>query len=611
MAIVQVSRITQRKGLQEDLPQPLASAELGWAIDQRRLFIGNGTTEEGAPIVGNTEILTEFSDILAFTTAYTYKGEAAGYTAQTGSSPGSPVTQSLQRRLDSFVVVTDFGATGDGVTDDTVAINRALNQLYCVQVNPQVRRSLFFPAGTYKISSTILIPPYARLYGDGADASILMFTIDVWTSGTAYAEGVVVKEVDLSGDADYYLSVAPVPALVNGNPVPLYDTDYWQLTSLPTYAFRSSDNLLQTGSNIGLNSATAPQYIEVEGVALATAELPTPGSLGHNLLLLDRVNNSEFNQVSFYGPMSATDVAATIPSNPLESITLIGVDSAPSLPVKSVTFDQCSFHNATYAFNTNQLTQGVTVSNSDFDTLYRGIVLGDSAPVNGGPTGFRIMHNVFDNIFLEGVIIDTCGLNATGYNVFYDVANQFGGVANPAAAVILINADNNISVGDMFQRTDTYSTTYPRIQLWNQSTSSIPASIASTSGGAIQLGSFQRQTGQQATLTDNLVSQTLFTIDATQAVSTGGFASFRMDYTIYRDTTATKAVRTGTMVVCGSPGNDSAGEVLVFTDDYVENENTDVTLNASEDIGDLITVSYTTAATGYDGTIFYSISSLG
>lgn len=77
MAIVQVSRITQRKGLEVDLPQPLAGAEFGWAIDQRRLFIGNGTLADGAPVVGNTEVLTEFSDVLAYTNQYTYKGEAA------------------------------------------------------------------------------------------------------------------------------------------------------------------------------------------------------------------------------------------------------------------------------------------------------------------------------------------------------------------------------------------------------------------------------------------------------------------------------------------------------------------------------------------------------
>lgn len=63
MAIVQISQITNRKGLQENLPQ-LAGAELGWSVDTRRLFIGNGTLEEGAPEIGNTEILTEYSNVI-------------------------------------------------------------------------------------------------------------------------------------------------------------------------------------------------------------------------------------------------------------------------------------------------------------------------------------------------------------------------------------------------------------------------------------------------------------------------------------------------------------------------------------------------------------------
>jgi hypothetical protein len=63
VAIVQISRITNRKGLQENLPQ-LAGAELGWSVDSRRLYIGNGTLQEGAPVIGNTEVLTEFSEII-------------------------------------------------------------------------------------------------------------------------------------------------------------------------------------------------------------------------------------------------------------------------------------------------------------------------------------------------------------------------------------------------------------------------------------------------------------------------------------------------------------------------------------------------------------------
>ena len=60
MAVIQISKIQVRRGLQENLPQ-LSSGEMGWSVDERRLYIGNGTLVEGAPTVGVTEILTEYS----------------------------------------------------------------------------------------------------------------------------------------------------------------------------------------------------------------------------------------------------------------------------------------------------------------------------------------------------------------------------------------------------------------------------------------------------------------------------------------------------------------------------------------------------------------------
>jgi hypothetical protein len=68
MAVIQISRIQQRRGLEADLPS-LSSAELGWSVDTRKLYIGNGTTEEGAPSLGKTEILTQYS-ILDFETSF-------------------------------------------------------------------------------------------------------------------------------------------------------------------------------------------------------------------------------------------------------------------------------------------------------------------------------------------------------------------------------------------------------------------------------------------------------------------------------------------------------------------------------------------------------------
>ncbi|KXJ96101.1 glycoside hydrolase family 55 protein [Microdochium bolleyi] len=60
----------------------------------------------------------------------------------------------------AFVSARALGATGDGRTDDTAAINRALTQ---AANNNQV---LFFEAGTYIVTGTILIPARSRIVGE-------------------------------------------------------------------------------------------------------------------------------------------------------------------------------------------------------------------------------------------------------------------------------------------------------------------------------------------------------------------------------------------------------------------------------------------------------------
>jgi hypothetical protein len=185
---------------------------------------------------------------------------------QTGATPGTPVSQSIQSRLDSYAVITDFGATGDGSTDDTAAINRALSQLYTVQNNTQVRRSLFFPAGTYIVTDTIVIPSFARMYGEGANSSIISFNIQNWAANTAYAQGVLVYYV--ANGAAYYRSIAPVPA---NWPALRQLTAYWAAESLPGYIAQTAD----AQGNTGVNILTAPQNIEVTGMAFQTNQLNT------------------------------------------------------------------------------------------------------------------------------------------------------------------------------------------------------------------------------------------------------------------------------------------------------------------------------------------------
>ena len=180
MAVTQISRIQHRRGMEQDLPQ-LASAELGWSIDTRKLYIGNGTTEEGAPSVGITEILTQYSltNLASLLGTYIFQGTRASYTVQTGPSSIYPSYRSFQDKLDDFVNIRDFGAVGNGIDDDTAAINRAFSQIYkagTVETQPLARRTIYFPGGTYIVSDTINIPTYATVSGEGYNSSIIKQT---------------------------------------------------------------------------------------------------------------------------------------------------------------------------------------------------------------------------------------------------------------------------------------------------------------------------------------------------------------------------------------------------------------------------------------------------
>jgi hypothetical protein len=541
VAIVQISRITQRKGLSENLPQ-LAGAEFGWVIDERRLFIGNGTLQEGAPAIGNTEILTQYSDILSIADSYTYKGEAGGYIVQTGPTSGDPVQRTLQDKLDDMASIKDFGATGDGVTDDTAAINRALFQIFCREVNPQVRRSLFFPAGVYKITESIKVPPYAKLYGEGKYSSVI--------------------SLQLAEDS-----------------------------TIVDYAMVTADSLQQTGLNIGSNNAMPPQDIEIYDMGFATDEVT-------ELILIEDAEQMIFRNCSFVGPFARQQFIDNFSVITAASIACVRFDSTVSYITNTITFDACEFSGMTYAFDADEQIQGITVSNSKFDTLYQGVLLGTGTPINGGPQGFRLMHNLFDTVFKQGVVIGTVSNNMTGYNIFLDVATDFqGGQATPTAPIISINADNNVSVGDMFERDEAFNALEPRININNKKV------FALDKGERYKFGTYTRNVGQAVFLGFANSPTTCVTVNATQT------GAFTMQYRWKDDLNLT--IRYGTLTVVPQDGDDSAG-TLSYVDDYSQNNPISLVLSVVQS-GSQIFIQYVLPTGGISdtGTLNYTISQLG
>lgn len=85
---------------------------------------------------------------------------------QTAIATGSTATRTLADRFADAFSVEDFGAVGDGVTDDSAAFTAALSAARRVRV----------PAGSYLLSSEVTAVIGSFLEGDGPEATKLLVT---------------------------------------------------------------------------------------------------------------------------------------------------------------------------------------------------------------------------------------------------------------------------------------------------------------------------------------------------------------------------------------------------------------------------------------------------
>lgn len=128
------------------------------------------TVTAGAFTVGLTYLITSVG-----TTDFVAIGASSNNTGifftATGSGSGTGTAEysrTVESKLRETVSVKDFGAVGDGVVDDTTAINNA--------IAGSQNKTLFFPTGQYKLTSTINFGKTTSILGEGAQASVFVLT---------------------------------------------------------------------------------------------------------------------------------------------------------------------------------------------------------------------------------------------------------------------------------------------------------------------------------------------------------------------------------------------------------------------------------------------------
>jgi hypothetical protein len=131
------------------------SANIKASVDGTQAIIGVGGVDQMT--VSNAGVVT----------ANSFVGAMNGSSV---TATGSTTARTLANRFADVVNVKDFGAVGDGVTDDTAAIQAAI-------VATTTGKALFFPSGTYTFSTQLVFNQnYIGIIGQGSTTTFLKYT---------------------------------------------------------------------------------------------------------------------------------------------------------------------------------------------------------------------------------------------------------------------------------------------------------------------------------------------------------------------------------------------------------------------------------------------------
>ena len=378
--------------------------------------------------------------------AAVYEGTGVYTPAGTGA-----VATTVQTKLRESVSVKDFGAVGDGVTDDTAAILKAFT-FASTQINPIV----YFPAGTYAVTSSAAvqfeITEGMEVVGEGMAASIIKWTaqypgtticlIGRPTSATQI-NFASIRDLAVRGDHDTsgYVSNSSYPFLIykcsslHIDSVKVTHSRMMSIVTRACYSVDVSNCIVQYGARDGINTADCNfvkitnnrvEYVDDDAIAVHT----TTSSVADRNCVISN-NTIRFSQ----GIKALGQRSTTISSNSLEYCfgQGISVDAIPatipdqsgSTAIMGVVITGNSIKNnfdRQYIDNLNQGAPYITVNSSS-------AVPGTLTVIPGTPD-------------------PATGITVSPYPYYYTPNNS--SMTQPVADSINVLISNNILVRDMY-----------------------------------------------------------------------------------------------------------------------------------------------------------------
>jgi hypothetical protein len=278
------------------------------------------------------------------------------------------VQRTVESKLQDTVSVKDFGAVGDGVADDTVAIQAAINFASANNLGYEV----FFPAGTYRTTSVINITGSVTIRGVYARAEKLnttpkgggtWFYIDHTGKGFSIVTlgGTILGDIYFTNIGTYRNQPTPAPGWTpNAN-----DFDFW-LQGAQDVTWDDVILLNPTKGISSIGSGGRLNFYKLRAQPFQTG------------IYIDKAYDvCRFDQIHFWQFWSQNTNVVDYTQANLNSIHLLRCDN----PMLSNIFTYGSLNGLLISQGTNGTTSKLHLINADFDATATGLNVDSS--VNG------------------------------------------------------------------------------------------------------------------------------------------------------------------------------------------------------------------------------------